>query len=362
MKKIIILIITLFLLTGCYNMKEINDLSIITVLGIDFKDSEYKVSAGAISFSNKKEKMVLLNSSGKTLEEAINTLSNKYPKTIYLNQLKILLLTENVLENNPIDTVNYLINSPGTGLNFYVLVTKDDIDSILNTKTDSYNLSADAILYGLKNSNSYNSSAPLITFDMFIDDIISNNKSPILPVIKKEENSFIIDSSIILNNNNNITNLNEKETIGYNILSNNSNIFHITMPCDNGNMTIDLKDIKSNISLDGTNNFIIDIKYYSNVGDYSCKLKRNMKTEDYIKKEITNNIKEYVSSTIEVSKESNTDFIGFGKILYAYDYKNYKDIERTYEQNYLKDIKYSINVNLNFSNTGNLRKNIKGSD
>ena len=43
MKKII-LIIALFLLTGCYDYKEINNLGIISAIGIDYQDDEYNVT------------------------------------------------------------------------------------------------------------------------------------------------------------------------------------------------------------------------------------------------------------------------------------------------------------------------------
>ena len=43
MKKII-LIIFLFLLTGCYDYKEINNLGIVSAIGIDFKDDEYIIT------------------------------------------------------------------------------------------------------------------------------------------------------------------------------------------------------------------------------------------------------------------------------------------------------------------------------
>ena len=44
MKKIIISLILLFCLTGCWNYKELNDYSIISGIAIDKSDDEYEVS------------------------------------------------------------------------------------------------------------------------------------------------------------------------------------------------------------------------------------------------------------------------------------------------------------------------------
>lgn len=44
MKKIIILIITIFLLSGC-SYRELNDLAIISAIGIDYDNNEFKLTA-----------------------------------------------------------------------------------------------------------------------------------------------------------------------------------------------------------------------------------------------------------------------------------------------------------------------------
>ena len=48
MKKII-LIISLFMLTGCYDYQEINDLAIISAIGVDYKDDEYIITLEVLS-------------------------------------------------------------------------------------------------------------------------------------------------------------------------------------------------------------------------------------------------------------------------------------------------------------------------
>ena len=40
MKKILIIILTLLLCTGCFDYKEINDLAIINAIGVDYENDE----------------------------------------------------------------------------------------------------------------------------------------------------------------------------------------------------------------------------------------------------------------------------------------------------------------------------------
>ena len=44
MKKILIIILTLLLCTGCYDYKEINDLAIISAIGVDYENDEYVIT------------------------------------------------------------------------------------------------------------------------------------------------------------------------------------------------------------------------------------------------------------------------------------------------------------------------------
>ena len=74
MKKII-LISFLFLLTGCYDYKEINDLAIISAIGIDYKDDEYVITLEVLNDQNDKDsskiKTYTKTSSNKSLAKAL---------------------------------------------------------------------------------------------------------------------------------------------------------------------------------------------------------------------------------------------------------------------------------------------------
>ena len=41
MKKIILIIITLFLTTGCFNYLSLNDIAVVSLVHIDYQDNKY---------------------------------------------------------------------------------------------------------------------------------------------------------------------------------------------------------------------------------------------------------------------------------------------------------------------------------
>ena len=371
MKKIILLLLIPLIISGCYNMNEINDLSIITIIGIDYKDNKYIIDAGIVNFKNDKENLIVISSSGKTIAEALNNLNKYYPKKVYLSHMKVLLISENTLKEKALDSINYLINYPGTGLNFYIITTENNNNEFIKTITPANSISTTSIVNSLENGLKDTSTIPLLTADMFLNDLISNGKSPIIPLInikqsnpseEKKEKLFSIDGALVLNKENEITKLTKDEVIGFNILTTSNATTNITSLCKEGKITIDLTNIKTDIKYEDRNKFKINVSAKSDVSDYSCKMERSIKTEEYIKSLTRKLIESKIDSVIDTSVNSKTDFIGFGSIIYANDYKFFKNISDNYEKEYLKDIKYDINIDLKFSNTGNLRTNIKGSD
>ena len=43
MKKIILILFCLFMVTGCFDYRELNDINIINSIGVDYIDDEYVV-------------------------------------------------------------------------------------------------------------------------------------------------------------------------------------------------------------------------------------------------------------------------------------------------------------------------------
>ena len=74
--KLILIIIILIPLTGCYNYRELNDLGITTAIGISKKNDEFNLVIEVLKTDDKSEeskmpKYVLYESKGKTIQEAV---------------------------------------------------------------------------------------------------------------------------------------------------------------------------------------------------------------------------------------------------------------------------------------------------
>lgn len=372
MKKIIFLIIMMFSLSGCYNYSEMNELAIISALGVDYEDETFKTHAQVVEFKDGKENFVTFSSEGKTIYESLRNLSKYSSKRMYISHLEILILSENVFRNHNYDVIDFFSNYPESGLNYYVVVSEESPEDFIKTSTPLNTLSSNSIVEMIKLNNKYESFANVITFDEYIDDYISKGKSLIVPRLhitsykpseeKKEEKVIEIKDLIIVNTDKEVNYLNENESIGYSLLTNKGKRFILTIPCPNGKYTIELKSFKTSIEPKNNNTFSIDVSSFGTVGSYDCELTNEKKIEEFIVNSTEEEINKIINETINLSKKNKTDFIGLGNILYAKKYRYFNKIQDDWENKYLEKIKFNITTKVSTNKLGNLKSTLKGSD
>ena len=95
MKKIIIMLISIFLLSGCADYVEINDLAIIKGVGVSYKNSSYTIYMKEIiparSDDGIEYKYKIYEASADDLESALEKVADKTKKKLYYKRCKFLV-------------------------------------------------------------------------------------------------------------------------------------------------------------------------------------------------------------------------------------------------------------------------------
>ncbi len=333
MKKIILLL-SLLLLGGCYDYAEIDDLGIIVGLIIDYKDNKYEITSQILEQKNE-TKIKLYKTTCNQIDECLSDISKQSSKEIFISHLKILLLTENTIKKD-INYYDYFLRNPKSKMNFYIYYIDDT--SILD-KNNSINI---------KDITDFNNKVSSSSYKLSFLDLIRIKKDkyiePLYPKLSIKKDKLYLDGLY-----NNIITLNDKETIMYNLISNNINNSILEIPCDNNTFSLNLNYPKT--SFKWNNTFNINIKVPSKISSYNCNYDLNNKDTISKLNNITNNyIKENVERLINKSKKYQIDFIGVGNYIYKHD-KKY-----SFSDNYLNNIKFNINIESNITSSGETRK------
>lgn len=137
--KVLFLIVVMFVLHGMKNARQINDLAIVSSIGIDINDKgEYIVTSqilnpkkennsGSGSASSKgSSDIVVYSSTSTSIQNAIRNIVEESPRRLYLAHMELLLISEAVAKQEDIlDTLDYFIRDNEGSNNFMLVITKD---------------------------------------------------------------------------------------------------------------------------------------------------------------------------------------------------------------------------------------------
>ena len=369
-KKILIIIIPLlFLLTGCYDYKELNSISILSATEINKIDDEFIVSAQAVNpqapdkTSNAQAPFIIYTGRGKTIQEAYRSIANESSKFLYLNHIQILIINEKIAKESLDEIVDYFMRSSAIRTEFYILIGRDD--NILDIITPINDISSASIKESIENNLKYLGTTSNITFNELVSIMLDKNSEIVLPSIKlindskegenienteetKVNTKYELSNLAIFKDDKLIGYLDEEQSKTYNILQNKINNTILTYECDKDKyMSVEIIDSKS--SMDVSNKKAnIEVKLSGNLNEYNCsKSLDNKKTIEKIEKEFEQKLTENITKNInEVRTEYNSDIFGFLNNIYKKDYKTYKTIKNNWYNSNYQHLELSVNVDL----------------
>jgi spore germination protein KC len=148
------ILLTLFLCTavlpiaGCWDRKEINDILLVSAVGIDKRKDKIELSiqmvvpkatgggqqtmGGGGGGGGGREKTTLVNSAtGVTLADAMTNLQEQIPRKIFWGQNKVLVIGEELAKEGIREHLDYLARHPQQRLRIHVFVSKGKAANIL---------------------------------------------------------------------------------------------------------------------------------------------------------------------------------------------------------------------------------------
>ena len=382
MKKFVLIVITLFILlisSGCYNYKEINDMAIVSSIGIDKdnKNDKYIVSAQIMnskeSENSEDSQITVYTKEGDTVHEALRNITLKSPRKLYGNHLSKIVLSEEVAQegiDNILDTFNRVTEVRNE---FIITIVKEDKASdVLKVLTTTESIPAEYVKLSLKIADETSGLTYATKLDEFISLYLKKGIDPVVPVLKidkKEKkgttinnitttnpiSKIVIEDLAVTNKGKLETYLKNEEVIGYNFLRNQIQKMIIPVKCDDENNYASISILKNKTKSNATkkdNKYIINFNINSEaiITEYNCK--KDLTDEKVIKeleKDTEKKIKRYIKKSLNKQKETKGKFLGLERIIYL-DYPKYKNEDYS--------VKYNVNVNL--VRKGEIRNSIKG--
>lgn len=382
MKKFVLIIITLFILlisSGCYNYKEINDMAIVSSIGIDKdnKNDKYIVSAQIMNSKESEDsedsQITVYTKEGDTVHEALRNITLKSPRKLYGNHLSKIVLSEEVAKEG-IDNILDIFNRITEVRNEFVItiVKEDKASDVLKVLTTTESIPAEYVKLSLKIADKTSGLTYATKLDEFISLYLKKGIDPVVPVLKIEKkekkgttinnitttnpiSKIVIEDLAVTNKGKLETYLKNEEVIGYNFLRNQIQKMIIPVKCDDENSYASISILKNKTKSNTEkkdNKYIINFNINSEaiITEYNCR--KDLTDEKVIKeleKDTEKKIKRYIKNSLNKQKETKGKFLGLERIIYL-DYPKYKNEDYS--------VKYNVNVNL--VRKGEIRNSVKG--
>lgn len=368
MIKKIIVIISIFILTGCYNHQELNDIAILTATEINKIDNEFILNVEIINPTKDNDAntpFVIYQTKGKTIQEAYRMLKLSSPRYIYPDHLRIVIINEKLAKEDISEILDFYLRNPLSRTEFKVLISKDE--NILNPISPIEPISSNSILDTIKTNSTYLGISNIVTLNDLTSMKLNPHTEIVLPSIELDNtikninhNTYKLNTLAIFKNNKLQSYLTEDESITYNLIKNNLKNTIITYECEKDKyLSFEIINYKSSISIQNKE-IIINLPITSTINESSCNINFNNEKDIYIlEKNLNNYLKTNLTKNIDhIRKNYNSDIFGFLDIIYKHDYKFYQEIKDTWYTNTFQNIKINLNPKIKIIAKGKIMEEI----
>jgi|GEM_PF-6160260 len=297
-KKLFILIFIAIILCGC-NYIALNELFVVTTLGVDRIDNKYKLTAelAKLSPSDKESGLdtEIVTAEGETFSDALSVLSVKVAGHMYLNQCSVIVFGENAARQGVFAVIESIVRNPQFHKTARIVTVKNgDAAEILQSKPLIRSFISVEITDLIASAEKdFSKSITIKSYELF--GTLSQNYFSVLPAVKTEDKKVYCDGLAVLKNENLIGFLNSGEAVLYAFINN--QITSAMISTDNASGTV-----TANKTIKKENNLSIDFKI-------AIREKNNQKN---LEKSFETQIEQQISEFIITCRERfNDDIFGF---------------------------------------------------
>lgn len=191
-----LIFLNLFFISGCWNYREIDQLAVVAGAAIDKQDDKYLVSVEIVNVTGGKEAKVspkVVTGIGDTIFDAIRNTINISGKQLYWAHSEILIISEEIAREGVAEVIDLFTRDPETRMSSNLLISKEKTaKEILEQQSITTVIQSSEINRMLMSQKSL-SKAPVTAVYQFVDTLLDNTRSAVIPAIGITENQVKSD-------------------------------------------------------------------------------------------------------------------------------------------------------------------------
>ncbi len=384
--KIILLLALIFLITGCGNYREINDLAIVTSIAIDKADDgkyelSYLIANSPKSQTSNKEgeaTTTIYSGKGETLNEATNVIDRKTPKSLYYGHINVVVISEEIAQEGFLKIADWLLRNPETRKQFYLLQSKEKTaKTILKIVEPLESFPSQSIASLIESNSTFESLTSNIKYSPFVERILSKGFDPTLPAVtvvgsekkgsteknleKTEPATYLkLNDAAIFIKDKFVGYVGEKDSQAISVLNDNISEFKFSFKYDNHDVVFISNDVNTKTDIKDFNHINIKVKGQGYLSEVNGKIDiEKTKVVKKMEKKLEKETKKAFEKTLKKMQEKyHADVFGFGNKLYGIYPQKWNQIEKKWNRDYFPKLKVNIKTDFQIASSGSLNRTI----
>lgn len=153
-RMLLIGVMTISLLTGCWNRIEINDIAIVSAIGLDLVEGDKLRLSLQVAIPSKLgstgggggesgKSTIIISETGATVSEAYRNIQGKLPRRIFFSQSRVLLIGEDLAKKGVSNIIDFHTRYAEPRINSFIMFTKGKASVVINSMPKFESISAE---------------------------------------------------------------------------------------------------------------------------------------------------------------------------------------------------------------------------
>jgi spore germination protein KC len=382
--RLLLALLIPLLLSGCWERRELNEMAFVLGMGLDKAESGYRVTMQVVIPSSISSQSVGGTSGGgvpvvvssftvPTIYEADRQYTLISSRTAYKGHIRVLVVGEELARAGIAETLDVLKRSREPRNDYYVMVAKGTTaEEVLKVLTPLDKIPANKLFSSLDKSYKISAKTAAVPLNRFVDDLLYEGINPVLTGVEVVGNASEGDkmssleqsipkaslqyrSLAVFKKDRMVGWLSDKETIGYNYITDNVVKTSGNVIGDDGRPIV-IEAIRTTTKrkmkmVGGEPHIYIHVKAECNVEEVQSK--DNLEAQSVIRqlerKSEETIILRMETAVKQINERFNADIMGYGQLIYRANPKAWARLQQTKGDNYLKSlpVHYKASVSIN---------------
>ncbi|RBW69007.1 Ger(x)C family spore germination protein [Bacillus taeanensis] len=388
----------LLLLTGCWDRTELQDLDIVTAIGIDKGEDDvnnrYRVTVQIINegeavggtgqTAGRASPITTFSNTGSTVSEALRKISPKTANELYFPHIQVMVIGEELAKEGVTDLFDFIDRDPQFRMLFPILIARENTaENVLKVSTPLESIPASKIVGALEFTRRIWGEYASTRADQVIDSInkhaaaiigIRINGDPekgneLFNIRKIDPDTTLeITGIAVLKDGKLETWLDEDAARGVTWIKNEFTRSILNLDCKDIKNGIAVEMVRSKTKLsaefkEGKPIIHIDTREEGHISEVHCGIDLDKpETINKLEKELEKETKEEIMMAVKAAQEEKSDIFQFSEVVNRADPKEWNKIEKKWEEEIFPELEVKVDVRAFIRRTGMRTKSYLSSE